>query len=319
VKEALDQDLSRLEQLAFRRVEACGELLTRFHRLPVTAQSHTAYAGLERIRRWLLVPFTLWPVDFIGLGGHLLNLLENGKRLDTDIELLLSFVVDEPLPREHAAVAAHEHHVQSGNYESLITAQPKFMHAEQMLFENPEFQADWRRFKARFDMDTYRDKKGIIRRRLAQERSFHPEGWEFRWRRRADRFRIAFDAFCHRWVLYGMEGELPLLQKLSVNVTPFGTMIFIPRYLKWSAINKLHRSRDVRRQGAKLGQNQRDRLKEARRVHQLWRETSQTGVKGDARYRIVIGKMGWHPKTDFSRVRRLLALAKPKRQGRIPV
>jgi hypothetical protein len=199
----------------------------------------------------MLAPFTLWPVDFVGFGKHLLDLVEGSKALDADTELLLSFITDAPSPREHAAIAAHEHNVQTGNYESLITAQPKFIHAEQMLFENPDFQADWRRFKARFDVDKYRDKKGIIRRRLAQERSFHPEGWEFRWKTRADRFRIAFDAFCHRWVLYGMEGELPLLQKLSVNMTPFGTMIFIPRYwsfdrlrdMKWAAVIKLHRSR----------------------------------------------------------------------------
>jgi hypothetical protein len=297
------------------------------HQLSAIARADAAYTALELMRRWLLTPFTLWPVDFIGLCGHLLDSIENSKKLDADTELLLSFVTDEPLPGEHAAIAEHEHHVQTGNYESLITAQPKFTHTEQMLFENPAFQADWRRFKARFDVDEYRDRKGIIRRRLAQERSFHPERWEFRWRRREDRFRIAFDAFCHRWVLYGMEGECPLLQKLSVNVTPFGTMLFIPRYwsfdwmrdLKWGAVNKLHRSRNVRRQGAKLGQNQRDRLKEARQVHQLWCEAKQNGVKGDARYTVVVERMGWHPKTDFSRVRRLLALVEPNQPRKVTI
>ena len=89
------------------------------------------------------------------------------------------------------------------------------------------------------------------------------------------------------------------------------------RDLKWGAITKLHRSRDVRRQGAKLGQNQRDRLNEARRVYQLWREAKQNGANGDARYATVVEKMGWHPKTDFSRVRRLLALVEPKRHRKL--
>ena len=44
--------------------------------------------------------------------------------------------------------------------------------------------------------------------------------------------QAVFDAFCMRWNLYGMQGDRPLVTKLSVNLTPHGTMIFIPAY--WS-------------------------------------------------------------------------------------
>jgi hypothetical protein len=159
--------------------------------------------------------------------------------------------------------------------------------------------------KAHFDISQYRDKKGIIRRRMAQERSFRPEGWQFQWKKADDRFRIIFDAFCHKWILYGMEGEQPLLQKLSVNLTPFGTMIFIPRYwsfdpdrdLRWRAITHLHRSRDVHQQERRL---------EALRVQRHWREATQAGLKGDNRYQQVIAMMNWSPSTDFSKVKRLM-------------
>jgi hypothetical protein len=90
------------------------------------------------------------------------------------------------------------------------------------------------------------------------------EGWAFRWTRTADRFHAVFDVFCQRWHLYGMRGDRPLLLKLTANLTPFGTMIFIPAYwsfdpkrdLNWRAITALHKARGVPRQGPKLRANQ---------------------------------------------------------------
>lgn len=102
------------------------------------------------------------------------------------------------------------------------------------------------------------DLKGIVRRWLVQERSFHP-GWDFRWETERERFQVAFDAFCHRWNLYGMENERPLLLKLTVNPTPHGLLIMILTYwsfdpkrdLNWSEINRLLEARGVPRQGPK--------------------------------------------------------------------
>ena len=118
---------------------------------------------------------------------------------------------------------------------------------------------------------------------MVQERSFRPRGWEFSWRTQRNRFDAVFDAFCHRWILYGMEGDRPLLQKLSINVTPFGTMIFIPRYwsfdqkrdLRWGAIMKLHRSRGVPRQGEKLGLGEVAEVQQAFKVRKLWQQSKK--------------------------------------------
>ena len=218
---AYNADLAQLKHLAFRRVEACGELLKRFHRLPKAVKMHDSYVLFEKIRGWLLTPFTLWPVDFIGLANHFLCLIESGKKPGVDVKLLLELISECPCVNEQQTIGKYEHNVQAGDYTSLITAQPKFAHKQKMLFENPIFRDDWKKLKAHFDLSRYRDKKGIIRRRMAQERSFRPEGWQFRWGKSDDRFRIVFDAFCHKWFLYGMAGERPLLQMLSVNVTPF--------------------------------------------------------------------------------------------------
>src|SRR5438046_218374 len=106
---------------------------------------------------------------------------------------------------------------------------------------------------------------------MVSERNFRPDDWNFSWRSTDDRFDNVFDAFCHKWTLYGMERDKPLLQKLSVNVTPYGTMIVIPRYwsfdfnrdLKWRSITRLHHSREVPRQGAKLVANQSARRTQA--------------------------------------------------------
>ena len=63
------------------------------------------------------------------------------------------------------------------------------------------------------------NKRGVIRRRLSQERSFR-EGWRFDWSDRQSRFRNVFDAFCYAWDLYGVEKDKPLLMKVTVNPTP---------------------------------------------------------------------------------------------------
>ena len=259
-----------------------------------------------------------WPIDCVGLGYHLLECIHAKGSPDAKLNLLLSFLNKPPLLKEQAAIAAHEHQVRTGNYEAFIAAQPKFKYKDEILKEDPDFKADWNAIKSQFDVSKYRDTKGIIRRRMVQERNFRPDGWEFRWQTIRDRFDLVFDAFCQRWILYGMEGDKPLLQKFSVNVTPFGTMIFIPRYwsfdgrrdIEWGAVNQLHRSREVRRQGEKLGLGELERKREAIKIQRLWHESKHRGLRGEERKSWVIEKMGWLPNNDFSRARRLLQLAK---------
>ena len=308
------EDFARLDQLAFKRREKCGDVVRRFRRLPAAARKHPDFPILERAYPWVLAPYSLWPIDVRGLLQLLIDNIAAERRLTEELVLLTNLISELPSPAEQSAVATHELQVRVGNYEGLISAQHKFDLKEEMLSQKPEFRADWAQLKGRFDINKYRDEKGIIRRRMVLERNFRPEGWELNWKTRENRFRVVFDAFCHKWVLYGMEWEKPLLQKLSVNVTPLGTMVFIPRYwsfdnkrdLKWKAITSLHRSRDVRRQGEKLTANQLARYQDGKRALRLWREARAAGRKGAALSSWVMGKLGWDARTDERQLRRLL-------------
>jgi phosphatidylserine/phosphatidylglycerophosphate/cardiolipin synthase-like enzyme len=87
----------------------------------------------------------------------------------------------------------------------------------------------------------------VIRRTMATERNFRP-WFSVNPRQAGEVFRAAFDAFCLRWNLYGMQNDEPLLLKLAVNITPFGTMTHIPSYwsldpkrdIRWDAISAVH-------------------------------------------------------------------------------
>ena len=104
------------------------------------------------------------------------------------------------------------------------------------------------------------DYKGVIRRTMSVERNLRPS-FSVNLRRREDAFHAAFDAFCLRWNLFGMRHDEPLPLKLTVDLTPYGTMIHIPAYwsfdpkrdIRWDAIAKLHRTRVPRPPGRRAG------------------------------------------------------------------
>ena len=306
-------DLKRLETLAFHRKEQGTSLVRKFHALPARCQKHPDYPRLARLSRWWLTPLTLWPVDVDGFGRHILETIRKGRRLDEAARLLLDLLGEAPAEAAQQVVSKHEHAVQHGEYESLLHAPHKHNFKQSEIEHDPRLAVEWKEFKRLFDVKRYRNYKGIIRRRMVQERDFRPE-FGFRWRSPEEKFREAFDAFCHRWNLYGMLGDWPMVLKMTVNLTPFGTMIFIPAYwsfdpkrdFKWQVITELHRARGVARQGAKLGLNRLERQEEARRARMLMEQAKAQGLKGDRKTLWVMTKLGWDLRTDESRLRRLL-------------
>ena len=182
------------------------------------------------------------------------------------------------------------------------------------MTQDAELAAMWDEIKEEFPTAKYANKRGVIRRRLSQERNFR-EGWKFDWS--ADlrsRFNAVFDAFCYAWDLYGMEADKPLLMKVSVNPTPYGTLIFIPRTwsfdgyrdLDWGAIARLHRAGGVTKQGPKLSAGRMEQRREAARAQRLWAEAGRKGLRGDARYEWVRDRMGKDERSDPSWLYRLL-------------
>jgi hypothetical protein len=111
-----------------------------------------------------------------------------------------------------------------------------------------------------------------------------------------------------------MEGNRPLLLKLTVNLTPFGTMILIPGYwsfdpkrdLNWKAITALHRARGVQRQGPKLSKNRMAMRDDAIAAKRLWREEKLQGLRGRPRVEWVLTKLHLDCGNDESKRKRLL-------------
>ncbi len=309
---AVENDLKRLGALAYHRLESSEDLVRRFHRF--RKAHHTDLDDLRKLYDWLFIPITLWPVNIEGLFRIALDRVAAGKRLEKTMILLIDLLPPLPSSRTQRAVSEHEHSVQHGDYESLIRARHKYDQIESQLARDPTFQEQWNTIKADFDVTKFADHKDIIRRHLIAERSMR-EHWPINWKKAADRFHAVFDVFCQRWNLYGMQGDRPLLLKLTANLTPFGTMIFIPAYwsldpkrdLNWRAITALHKARGVPKQGAKLAANQLAARLEKARAAKLAKQADVMKLKGEARSSWMLKQMNWDPRTDERHLRRILA------------
>jgi hypothetical protein len=246
--------------------------------------------------------------------------LEKGKRLNSRHRLLIALLPEPPHEAICAAVAGHELHVQKGTYENLVKTQAKYAQNELAINTDPQLRQQWARIKAAFNVEAYRDHKGVIRRTMSAERNLRPS-FSVNMRRREDVFRAAFDAFCLRWNLYGMQNDDPLLLKLAVNITPYGTMIHIPAYwsfdpkrdIRWDAIASLHRARVTGRQGAALADGLAERMRDAGKLPHLDDEALRLGLKGEKKHEFLCAGLGWDPRTSPKRLSRLRAEFKNRR------
>jgi len=310
------QDLQRLAEQAYHRTDWGSKLVRRYHRARRSIPAPLA-GRVEHLYEWFLTPMTLWPCNLHGLLEQILDALENGRKPDAAMELLLTVLPPLPDPKTIEAVTAHEHDVQAGRYEHLVPASPaKFLTSERTLARNPEFRADWKKIADGFDVSLHADHKGVIRRTMVPERNLRTN-FALDWRKPGDRFVAVFDSFCAKWNLYGMEKGKPLLQKLSVNLTPFGTMIFIPAYwsfdyrrdLRWGAVTKLHKSRGQHRQGAVLAEGAEQRRRDAKKLTKLDAQAKSQKLRGQKRHEFLCQGLGWDIRTDPKRISRLRRLA----------
>ena len=313
MKQKLEQDLARLEKLAFKRLERCGPLVRRFHELGDSVELMAEAEWIWNVYDWLLVPLTLWPIDFEGVAQHTIKVVEGKAKLDSAFQLLLRMLRRPPPKKTQDTIAKYEHDIEQGRYHRMLRQPAKFEEMERALESDEQLGAMWEEIKEEFPTAKYGNKRGVIRRRLSQERNFR-EGWKFDWSDLRGRFNVVFDAFCYAWDLYGMEKDKPLLMKVSVNPTPYGTLIFIPRTwsfdgyrdLDWGAIARLHRAGGVARQGPKLSAGRMELRREAARAQRLWKQANKKKLKGEDRYRWVCQQMGKDERTDPSWLYRLL-------------
>ncbi len=321
---ALDLDLKKLKARAYDRAEWAEEALRRFHDLHLNFDAGVAQQ-LRGLYHWMFVPPTLWPFNVQDVLADCLAVLEKGKRLNARHRLLIDLLPEPPDETICAAVAGHELHVQKGAYENLVKTQAKYAQNELAIRTDPELRRQWTRIKAAFNVQTYCDHKGVIRRTMSAERNLRPS-FSVNVRRHEDVFHAAFDAFCLRWNLYGMQNDEPLPLKLAVNLTPYGTMIHIPAYwsfdpkrdIRWDAIASLHRVRVPGRQGSALAEGIAERMKAAGKLRRLDQEALRLGLKGEKKHEFLCAGLGWVPGTSPKRISRLRAEFKNRRSVEKP-
>ena len=309
--ETVSSELRRLESRAYGVENWASEVLRRYH-AQLTSLSKKDAVALARLHAWIFVPLTLWPFSITDLLGECLRQCENGQHLSQSLRLIPGLLPDVPDESVCEAVADHERQVQRGSYENVVNTQAKFTQAEMALRAEPRFQNDWQRIKENFDVKSFQDQKGVIRRTMGTERNLRPE-FSVDMQHPGETFRLAFDAFCLRWNLYGMLHDEPLLLKLAVNVTPHGTMIIIPSFwsldpkrdIRWDAINKLHRTRVPKRQGVALAEGQAERMALAKKLRKLDAKAKQQMLKGEAKHRFLCQGLGLVEATSPRRLARL--------------
>lgn len=304
---ALNQDLEKLDALAYHRREYSEADLRRYHAL-LRKKGAVVPGELSILHRWMLTPISLWPLNIQHIFCTCLTLMEAGEALDSDMVFLVQSLPDLPSEEVCKVVAEHERFVQKGSYESLIKTQTKFDSIEKAAVRDPELSRAWKAIKKRWDVRTFSDHKGIIRRSLISERNFRLR-FSIEWDDPSQRFQAAFDAFCARWNLYGMKGDRPLTMKLSVNLTPHGTMIFIPAYwsfdakrdVRWDAVKKLHGARALKKQGEALTEGLEERRKNATKLRKLDAEAKHLGLRGERKHKYLCDGLGWVTETSPKR------------------
>ena len=311
MKTTLALDLKRLKSLAYHRAERAESVLRLYHALRSKLKNE-GESQLRLLYDWMFVPLTLWPFNIQELLEDCLDTLKRGKQLRALQSLLIEQLPAPPSEDICDSVAEHEHHVQSGRYEHLINTPAKFAQNEIQILKDPQLQKEWKRLKAAFKVQGYCDHKGVVRRTMTTERNLRP--WApLNTHRPADVFQAAFDAFCLRWNLYGMQDDMPLVLKLSVNITPYGTMIHIPAYwsfdpkrdIRWDAVAKLHRTRVTGRQGSALAEGVVERLKLSEKLRQLDQDVARLKFKGEKKHAFLCAGLGLDSRTSPKRISRL--------------
>jgi hypothetical protein len=310
---ALALDLKRIRAQAFDRADWAGQCIRRYHAVTAKLDASTVKT-IRGLYDWMFVPTTLWPFNIQDVLEDCLSVLEKGKRLNNPHRLIIELLPEPPDAAICAAVTGHEFHVQKGSYENLVKTQAKYDQNELAIRNDPQLRRQWACIKTAFDVQAYRDHKGVIRRTMTAERNLRPS-FSVNLRRRVEVFHAAFDAFCLRWNLYGMQHDKPLLLKLAVNLTPYGTMIHIPAYwsfdpkrdIRWDAIARLHRTRVHGRQGSALAEGVAERMKNAEKLRHLDQEVRRLGLKGEKKHEFMCRGLSWDVRTSPKRISRLRA------------
>lgn len=304
----------RLRSMQFRRYESCRETVQAFYALRKSIDALHFAPEIWKLYQWLLCPLTLWALDYVGIAQHVLAEIRAKQDLDADTLLLLKLLDAPPSIFAQNQIGEYEKTVAQGLYDHLTRQPEKFAETELKRKGDLALVKAWNQIKSRFRLKAYQSARGVVRRTLCRERNFEAHR-KFKWRSKRDRFHVIFDALCYKWCLYGFEHDKPLLLKVSVNPTPYGTMILVPKHmsldgsrdLDWPAIGRIHRAHGAARQGPALSAIRIARHAQRQDARVLDQEAKRQKLRGTSRYEFILEGMG-QPLHRISWVRRLLRM-----------
>lgn len=305
---SLKADLAALDKLAHHRRKWSEADLRRYHEL-LRSRGSKALSWLESLHDWMLVPISIWPIHIQDVFRVAIDALENNHPVDPELQFLIQSLPELPPEDVLQELIRHEHQVSKGDYSEHTTTEGKFRSVEEELMHRSGFQDEWKAIKDHWKTKDFADHTGLLRRSFSTERNFRP-GFSVDWAKPQSRFQAVFDCFCTRWNLYGMLGDFPLVLKLTVNLTPHGTMIFIPAYwsfdakrdMHWNAVMKLHRCRSRKKQGEILTENQIQRRQMALQLEKLEDLANEKGLHGRNKHEFLCAGLRLDPRTSAKRL-----------------
>jgi hypothetical protein len=318
----LDLDKQKLLGSAFTVQKDCPDILDDLYRHLTKPGHKDLLQQIYTAKEWYISPYSGWPNDVKGLSRFICKELDAGRELDREMATLLYFIKDVPCESEQKVVAEQERHVAMGYYDPLVRDNVKYKVRFQGLIESAGFNSDLKLLLELYDLHAFASERGVVRRLMLCERGFRVSEFYFKWDKLRRRFQNVFDGFCYKHDLYGLEWRdgkwIPLLMKVTVNLTPHGLIIYIPKWMSFdlyrdlmiAEIRKLQKARGVLRQGPKISRSRADRKELAKAAYRAGESALRDDITGDDRYDFVIEKCGLRSGTDYRRVRELMAVGK---------
>jgi hypothetical protein len=113
-------DTALLAGRAFAQGKAEKELLARFHQLAEAISTYPNDAQIWRVYDWLLVPYSLWPIDFVGVAKHLLGRIKANSAIDADCNALIDTLAEPPGREARDTMTQFEQQIAAGSYDNLV-------------------------------------------------------------------------------------------------------------------------------------------------------------------------------------------------------
>ena len=269
---------------------------------------HTAHhPRMRRLIEWLVIPPTLWLIDYIGLSKLVAHRINENEPIDPRMLQLIDELDEPPGQEEQERAVERETALHTGNYAGLLRNPEKYNAMHEAMKNNPKRIAHWNRIREVFKLSKFRHhSNGMIRRTQYLERGIPPEDFYLTDKSNEERwlFRAVFDLYCKRYGLFAMRYDEALVERLTVTRTQFATTISIPRWMNiarddliFEAVQESHWHPDLTAQGPKASANELERLEMLRRIDCARTQAKAENLKGEP-FRRRIEEIAKVPVTD---------------------